>query len=72
MIVAPPPWCSLAPRKRAGAVLYLLSSMLDLSVECKHPQNLARDHLLASNTQGAKPDSDFLVDTGGLLMLRRF
>ena len=44
----------------------------DLSLEYKHAQNLARDHLLASDPQGARPDSFYKVDAGLFYVSRRF
>jgi hypothetical protein len=42
----------------------------DLSVEYKHAQNLARDHLLATDPQGPRPDSFYKVD-GPLIYVSR-
>ncbi len=44
----------------------------DLSVEYKHAQNLARDHLLATDPQGVRADSFYKVDGGIFYLSRRF
>jgi hypothetical protein len=44
----------------------------DLNLEYKHAQNLARDHLLASDPIGVRPDSFYKVDSGLLYISRRF
>lgn len=44
----------------------------DLTLEYKHAQNLARDHLLATDPQGTRPDSFYKVDGGMFYMSRRF
>jgi hypothetical protein len=44
----------------------------DLNFELKHAQNLARDHVLATDAQGPRPDSFYKVDSGVLFLSRRF
>jgi hypothetical protein len=44
----------------------------DLNLELKHAQNLARDHLLATDPQGLRPDSFYKVDSALLFLSRRF
>jgi len=44
----------------------------DLSLEYRHAQNLARDHLLASDPPGERPDSFYKVDGGLLYVSRKF
>jgi len=44
----------------------------DLSVDMRHAQNLARDHVLASDPQGVRPDSFYKIETGLLYLSRRF
>lgn len=44
----------------------------DLSVEARYAQNVARDHVLASDPQGVRPDSFYKIETGVLYLSRRF
>ena len=44
----------------------------DLGLDFRHAQNVARDHVLASDPQGARPDSFYKIDTGLLYLSRRF
>ena len=44
----------------------------DLTAEFKYAQNLARDHLLATDPQGPRPDSFYKVDGGIFYLSRRF
>jgi hypothetical protein len=44
----------------------------DVNLEFKHVQNLARDHLLATDPPGARPDSFYKVDGGEFFVSRRF
>jgi len=44
----------------------------DLGVDFRHAQDIARDHVLASDPQGPRPDSSYKIDTGLLYLSRRF
>jgi hypothetical protein len=44
----------------------------DLSIDFRHAQNVARDHVLKSDPQGVRPDSFYKIDTGLLYVSRRF
>jgi hypothetical protein len=44
----------------------------DLGLDFRHAQNIARDHVLASDPQGVRPDSFYKIDTGLLYLSRRF
>ena len=44
----------------------------DLGIDFRHAQNVARDHVLASDPRGARPDSFYKIDTGLLYLSRRF
>ena len=44
----------------------------DLGLDLRHAQNLARDHVLASDPQGVRPDSFYKIDTALLYLSRRF
>ncbi len=44
----------------------------DLSMEFKHAQNLARDHLLKTDPPGTRPDSFYKIDSALLYLSRRF
>ena len=44
----------------------------DLGVDLRHVQNAARDHVLASDPPGVRPDSFYKVETGLLYLSRRF
>jgi Capsule assembly protein Wzi len=44
----------------------------DLGLDFRHAQNLARDHVLASDPQGARPETFYKIDTGLLYLSRRF
>jgi len=41
-------------------------------VDFRHAQDIARDHVLASDPQGPRPDSSYKIDTGLLYLSRRF
>ena len=56
----------------AGALLRDVLPKWDLGVDFKHGQNIARDHVLASDPQGVRPDSFYKIDTGTLYLSRRF
>jgi hypothetical protein len=44
----------------------------DLNFEFKHAQNLQRDHLLATDPQGARPDSFYKIDSAVISVSRVF
>jgi hypothetical protein len=44
----------------------------DLALDVRYAQNLARDHLLASDPQGARPDSFYKIETAVLYLSRKF
>jgi Capsule assembly protein Wzi len=44
----------------------------DLGFDFRHAQNIARDHVLASDPVGARPDSFYKIDTALLYLSRRF
>jgi hypothetical protein len=44
----------------------------DLNFELRHVQNAARDHILASDPPGGRPDSFYKIETGLLFLSRRF
>jgi Capsule assembly protein Wzi len=44
----------------------------DLGIDVRHAQNAARDHILASDPQGVRPDSFYKIETGLLYLSRRF
>jgi hypothetical protein len=44
----------------------------DLGVDFRLAQNVARDHVLPSDPQGARPDSFYKIYTGLLYLSRRF
>jgi hypothetical protein len=44
----------------------------DLGLDLRHAQNVARDHVLASDPQGVRPDSFYKIDTALLYLSRRF
>jgi hypothetical protein len=44
----------------------------DLGLEIRHAQNLARDHVLADDPQGVRPESFYKIETGLLFVSRRF
>ena len=44
----------------------------DLGIDFRHAQNVARDHVLASDPQGVRPDSFYKIDTGLMYVSRRF
>lgn len=55
-----------------GALWRNILPKWDLGIDFRHGQNVARDHVLASDPQGARPDSFFKIDTGLLYLSRRF
>ena len=44
----------------------------DLGLDLRHAQNLARDHVLASDPQGARPESFYKIETAQMYVSRRF
>jgi hypothetical protein len=44
----------------------------DLGIDFRYAQNIARDHVLASDPQGVRPDSFYKIQTGLLYLSRRF
>jgi len=44
----------------------------DLGLEFRHGQNIARDHILASDPQGPRPETFYKIDSGLLSIARRF
>jgi hypothetical protein len=44
----------------------------DLGLDLRHGQNIARDHVLASDPQGDRPDSFYKIDSAVLYISRRF
>ena len=56
----------------AGIAWRNLLPKWDLGVDFRHAQNVARDHVLASDPQGVRPDSFYKIDTGLLYLSRRF
>ncbi len=44
----------------------------DLGLDFRHAQNVARDHVLASDPQGTRAESFYKIDTGLLYISRRF
>jgi hypothetical protein len=44
----------------------------DLGVDFRYAQNVARDHVLASDPQGPRPESFYKIETGLLYLSRRF
>jgi hypothetical protein len=44
----------------------------DLGIDFRYAQNVARDHLLASDPRGPRPDSFYKIETGLLYLSRRF
>jgi hypothetical protein len=55
-----------------GAALRDVLPKWDIGVDFKHAQNIARDHVLASDPQGVRPDSFYKIDSGILYLSRRF
>ena len=56
----------------AGAIWRNILPKWDLGVDLRHVQNAARDHVLASDPLGARPDSFYKIDTALLYLSRRF
>ncbi len=55
-----------------GILLRDLLPRWDLGVDFRHAQNVARDHMLATDPQNTRPDSFYKIDTGLLYLSRRF
>ena len=56
----------------AGAMWRNILPKWDLGVDYRHAQNVARDHVLATDPQGPRPDSFYKIDTALLYLSRRF
>jgi hypothetical protein len=44
----------------------------DLGLDLRHAQNLARDHVLADDPQGVRPESFYKIETAQMYVSRRF
>ena len=55
-----------------GAMWRDLLPKWDLGVDFRHAQNVARDHVLASDPPGPRAESFYKIDTGLLYLSRRF
>jgi hypothetical protein len=44
----------------------------DLGVDFRYAQNVARNHVLATDVQGVRPDSFYKIESGTLYLTRRF
>ncbi len=44
----------------------------DLGLDLRHEQNLARDHMLASDPRGLRPESFYKIETAQMYVSRRF
>ncbi|HEX3914341.1 MAG TPA: capsule assembly Wzi family protein [Steroidobacteraceae bacterium] len=55
-----------------GATWRNLLPKYDLSVEYRYAQNVARDHVLANDPIGVRPESFYKIQTGVLYLSRRF
>jgi hypothetical protein len=55
-----------------GAMWRNILPKWDLGIDLRHVQDAARDHVLATDPQGGRPDSFYKIDTGLLLLSRRF
>jgi hypothetical protein len=56
----------------AGAMWRDVLPKWDIGVDFRYAQNVARDHLLASDTQGIRPETFYKIETGLLYLSRRF
>jgi hypothetical protein len=56
----------------AGAIWRNILPNWDLAADLRHVQNAARDHVLASDPQGGRPDSFYKIDGGLFYLSRRF
>ncbi len=55
-----------------GALWRNILPKWDLGIELRHAQNVARDHVLASDPAGARPETFYKIETGLLYLSRRF
>jgi Capsule assembly protein Wzi len=55
-----------------GATWRNVLPKIDLSLEYRYAQNVARDHVLASDPPGIRPESFYKIQTGVLYATRRF
>jgi hypothetical protein len=55
-----------------GALWRNVLPQWDVGFDLRHAQNAARDHILASDPQGGRPDSFYKVETALLYLSRRF
>jgi hypothetical protein len=55
-----------------GALLRDVLPKWDLGVDFRHAQNIARDHVLASDPQGVRADSFYKIESAMLYLSRRF
>jgi len=44
----------------------------DLGIDLRYAQNVARDHVLASDPKGSRPETFYKIETGLLYLSRRF
>jgi hypothetical protein len=44
----------------------------DVGVDFRYAQNVARNHVLATDVQGVRPDSFYKIESGTLYLTRRF
>ena len=44
----------------------------DLGLDLRYAQNVARDHVLASDPKGSRPETFYKIETGLLYLSRRF
>jgi hypothetical protein len=55
-----------------GALRRNILPKWDLGIDLRHAQNVARDHVLAADPQGPRPDTFYKIDTGLMYLSRRF
>jgi hypothetical protein len=55
-----------------GALWRNILPKWDLGVDLRHAQNVARDHVLASDPAGSRPETFYKIETGLLYLSRRF
>jgi hypothetical protein len=56
----------------AGAQWRDILPKWDLGLDVRYAQNVARDHVLASDLQGPRPETFYKIETGLLYLSRRF
>jgi len=56
----------------AGAQWRNVLPKWDLGLDLRYAQNVARNHVLASDIQGVRPDSFYKIESGTLYLTRRF